>query len=410
LKGFYKNYGISVRLLLIFKIDENSMKAVLFVPLNPNHVLIFRNIIQSLNCEYEVLCHDRISDTMQCRTEQALIKSGIHYQHAHKQISRSLNDGVVQRIKSAVQMKYAIRSVLSDIEPTVVILALDNDPIAQIAINEAKHLSIKTVLVPEGLLKPYEFTMKKKYISGYLYDIARRLGICINYIPYGSGGCDRILVSGKRSFEVLKQTGIPEDKMMIVGQQKYDDFINKVASCNRTDIKTDTYLYAASTRIFNDEKELRLVRGIVDATTNLWLHLIVKIHPRSEKTPEELYQLLKIDDRARIEIVREGYDTFEILRKVDGVITISSAIVLEALMMNKECIAASYLAGRRRFDYDCYDAIHVISDESDIRSTIEASVKNKKSYENKKRLLEDEIYRLDGRASERTAKIIENML
>ena len=386
------------------------MKEVLFIPLNPNHVLIFRNIIKSLHCNYTVLCHDRISDTVNCRTAESLKKTGVTFQHMPFKVVRSPDDGVARQMISAVQMKRAIRSVLRDTSPKVVVLALDNDPIAQIAINESKRRGIKTVLVPEGLLKPYEFTQRKKYASDYFYKALRHFGIYVSYIPYGTAGCDRILVSGNRSHEVLRQLGIPEEKMIIVGQQKYDDFLKRIAACRLPERKTETYLYAASTRIFNDDKELSLARGIADATSRLGLQLIIKIHPRSERTPDELYRLLVIDDRTQTKIIREGYDTFDILTRVDGVITISSAIVLEALMMDKECIAASYLAGRRRFDYDSYDAIHVIDNESAIYETIATSRLHGKKYENKRCLLEDEIYKLDGAASVRTVQIIEDML
>jgi UDP-N-acetylglucosamine 2-epimerase len=110
-----------------------------------------------------------------------------------------------------------------------------------------------------------------------------------------------------------------------------------------------------------------------------------------------------------VEVIREGYETLEILKRVDSVATISSAIVLEALMLNKECLVADYLAGRRSFGYKGYDAVHIIENEEEVAYAIRQSMFHRKPYEKKKRLLEDELYRLDGRAGERSARIIENL-
>jgi hypothetical protein len=79
-------------------------------------------------------------------------------------------------------------------------------------------------------------------------------------------------------------------------------------------------------------------------------------------------------------------------------------------MMDKECIAANYLAGKRRFDYDSYNAFYSIENEEEIYNVLKESILLKKSYENKKRLLEDELYKLDGKAGVRTAEIIESMI
>ena len=48
------------------------MKKVLFLPFNTNHAMIFDSIIKALHCSYEILCHDRISEGIQFKTEESL--------------------------------------------------------------------------------------------------------------------------------------------------------------------------------------------------------------------------------------------------------------------------------------------------------------------------------------------------
>jgi hypothetical protein len=300
--------------------------------------------------------------------------------------------------------------MLDDVKATIIVLALDNDPISQIVITESRRRGIKTVLVPEGLLRPGEFTGGKIYRSDYLYRLLRFAGIYLRYIYYGTGGCDKVLVSGKRALEILHGLGAKKEVMTIVGQQKYDGFFERISNAGSGDSETGTFLYAASLGIFGDAEELKLVRNIASVTRKLNLRLMIKLHPRAPKSPAELYDLLEIHNSDGVEIVKEGYDTYQILKKVDAVITIASTIVLEALIMKKECIVINYLAGRLKLGYDAYDAMHSVDSPEQLSKVIEEAKYLKKDSVNKKRLLEDELYLLDGRAGERAARAIEEML
>ncbi len=383
------------------------MHKVLFIPLNTNHVLIFRSIIKALRFDYEVLCHDKLCSAAQCYTEDALLKLKIPFIQFPSLIRQEPQSGLMRQMIIFCRQRGAIRRMLDDAKPTIVVLALDNDPISQIVIVESRRKGIKTVLVPEGLLRPDEFTGRKKYFSDYFYRFLRFIGIYLRYINYGTGGCDTVLVSGKRAAEVLRGIGVKREVMTIVGQQKYDGFFDRIRGDGGLISETGTFLYAASLGIFGDAEELKLVKNIVSATKKLNLSLIIKLHPRTPNSLEELYDLLEIHSVATVKIIKEGYDTYEILKKVDVVITIASTIVLEALIMNKECIVINYLSGRLKLAYDAYDAMHSVHSPEQLYNVMEKAKYRKTSQENKKRLLEDELFLLDGRAGERAARAIE---
>ena len=113
---------------------RKAMSKVLFVPLNTNHVLIFHEIVKSLSSEYEVLCHDRISEAKQYHTESILQKKQVPYRHFSKTIARTPEDNLCLKLINFFKMKKLIKEILEQTSPDLVVVALDNDPIAQIFI------------------------------------------------------------------------------------------------------------------------------------------------------------------------------------------------------------------------------------------------------------------------------------
>lgn len=381
-------------------------KKVLFVPLNTNHVIIFEAIIASLRWNYQILCHDRISEGKQYFTEEMLKQKGLSYFHFPHKIQRAPTDILLKKIIDFFRIKIQIRKILKTYAPAVIIFAIDNDPISQIAISEAKKKKIITILIPEGLIQYYDLFETKTYFSAYLYKILRFFGIYLDYVKYGAGGCDHLLVSGRRAFDILKKSGLPENKMTIVGQPKYDAFLNKILKYKPPVNQKKIFLFAASKRIFKDDTEISLLRKIIGVIKELNLDLLIKLHPRTPETPTDLEKRVGLKSDSSIKVIKEGYDTFNILEEIYAIITIPSAIILEALLMDKECIIISYMQGESFTDYVKYDAMYFIYSEDEIDEIIRESTQVKKKQEHKIHLLEDELYMLDGKASIRIVEFL----
>lgn len=383
------------------------MPKVLFVPLNTNHVLIFESIIKSLRCPYEVLCHDMISDSPQYHTENTLKKLGIVYRHFPGHINRSPSDTLPIKIINCLRLKSMARNILTAISPTLLVLAIDSDPITQLFIEESKKRGIKTVLVQESLMRPYQYTLRRRYFSDILYKVLRLCGIYLSYIVYGSGMCDIVLASGTIPKKIFAQRGVPENRIFIVGYPKYDTILVKIDGSNAGANQNRVFVFAASTGILQDNANKNFLIKLTDAIIRLGTRLIIKLHPRSTTTPQEIYEIINVADKSAIEVIKEGDDTFDILKRSDVLITVSSTVILEALMMNKECVTVNYLAGESILDYQEYDAVYSIDSENQIFDVIKATIESPKNQHNKKKLLEDEVFKLDGQAGHRAAAIIE---
>jgi hypothetical protein len=387
------------------------MAKILFAPLNTNHVHIFESILTWLNTDYIFLSHDNIAEAAQYKTGPLMQKKGIQYLDFSAQLRRSPSVWIGAKISQALFLQKQANQILKQVLPDVLVMAIDHDPVAQIMIEQARNLKIKTVLIQEGLIRPHELVDQPRYWSDYAFKILGMFGIHLNYIRYGSAGCDKILVSGERAGQIFKNIGIDERKLVIVGQPKYDGAMEKLGNHTAHESDTKTYIFAASTTALADLPNVRFIREMVRSAHELGIHLIIKLHPRAPTEPSDVYRFLAdVQCPSSLEIIKEGDDSFDILMRSYALVTVSSTMVLEALMMNKECVVAEYLAGASRLEYGSYDAVHVINNEQAIEETFKNSLLSKKLVENKKKLLHDELYLLDGKASQRAAQVIESMI
>jgi hypothetical protein len=393
------------------KLKYRFMAKILFAPLNTNHVHIFESILPWLHTDYVFLSHDNISEAAQYHTGKLMQQKGIKHVGFSQRLDRSPSDWIGSKISKALALKKQVKEILKQVSPDVLVVAIDHDPVSQILIEQAHRLQIKSVLIQEGLIRPHELVDQPWYWSDYVFKILRMFGIHLNYIRYGSAACDRILVSGARAAQIFKNTGNDERQLAIVGQPKYDSAINKLRNHTNYESGTKTYVFAASTTVLADLPNVRFMREMVKSAHELDIHLIIKLHPRAPIEPSDVHRFISDVQRpASLEIIKEGDDTFDILMRSYALVTVSSTMVLEALMMNKECVVAEYLAGTSCLEYESYDAVHVIKNELDIKEIFKNSLTSKKPVENKKKLLNDELYLLDGMASQRAAQAIESMI
>ncbi len=391
--------------------EWKCMKKILFVPLNSNHVIIFYSITKELKSDYIMLSHDYISESEIYHTEKILKKLNIPYVTFAKKLDRKANKNLLKKIITFVKMKSQVKNILEKMKPSVIILGLDHDPIAKTIISLGHKMRIKTILFQEGLILPHQHTKHPKYLSYYIYCILSCLGIHLVYTDkYGCGKCDKVVVGGKLPFQILKKRGTLENKLEIAGWPKYDSFFKRIKNIEIEDNNEKIYLFAARPTIIQDDVNKRFLIKLVESIKKLNLKLEIKLHPRSSLTPSDIYNFLKIHESSFIKIIKEGDETFEILTRSYAVVTDFSTVGLEALILDKECIAANYLSGDNRFEYNEYDAIYTIESEDQIFSVLKDSSQFKKSNKNKRKLLKDEMYKLDGYSSLRAADIIEKFI
>ena len=386
------------------------MARVVFFPLNINHALNFGKISESLECEHVFLCHDRVSENERYHTEATLQKLGLPLIHFPEALSRDADAPLATRILHVLKLKRQFRQLFRQVEPKLVVLAIDNDPLARIAIDEAKRAGIPTALVQEALIHPREFVQRKTFRSEPMLQALRSLGIHLSYSQYGSAGCDWLLAIGPRAKKLFCEAGVPDERVAVVGYPRYDDLVRELKSYDKVDETSKTYLYAASSKLLRDAEEIEFLKELAASTERLGVPLIVKLHPRVPDVPSDVYALLESTRESAIEVTKSGQDAIEILKTSYALITISSTVVLEGLILDKECIVVNYLAREKHFEYDEYDATFPVNQRDETFSAVQQSLAAKKAFAKKVILLEDELYKLDGKSGERAARFIEDLV
>jgi hypothetical protein len=287
---------------------------------------------------------------------------------------------------------------------------MDNDPIAKIFIEASKRLKIKTVLIQEALLRPYEYIGRSVYLSDYAYRLLSFFGIYLKYTIYGGGGCDFVISSGRNSSQIFIDRGVPSNKIHISGYPKYDLILKNIDYSKTEQVHPNHIIYAASTSVVENDSNVNFLKRLVEATINLNLSLTIKLHPRGSTEPDNVLKILKEYDLHKVKVIKVGEDTFELLKTSYALITVSSTSVLEALLMDKECILVNFLAGEAKLEYKDYNALYCIDDCSDIDSVLQLCINSKKPFQNKLKLLGDELHILDGSSSSRVAQTFESFL
>lgn len=385
------------------------MNKAVFLPMNTNHVLIASAIIKHLNTDYEMLCHDRLCFGTQYLTEGILQELQIPYSHFDKRCAIEPTAPFRGQLVSYLGIRKIVRRKILSSLPAVVVLFVDNDPISHIIIQITKKMGIKTLLIQDGLIRPDEYSSKQAPRAKAAEWLQHRMGVAVRPTIYGKGGCTAVVVNGKIAYEILRKRGISEADMVILGQPKYDDFMKEAAS-KITATGQKRYLFAATKDLIRGEPHIRFLRKLVEGCGRLGISLVVKIHPRSPEKPADVIKVIGGNAKHFPEVIKEGDDTVSVLKSCDAIITLSSTVILEALMLDREALAVHYLAGDQNLrHYDKYGAIFAVQDEDDIVKVLQESLRDKKPYKCKAALLEDELFSLDGQAGCRVAKIIEDM-
>ncbi len=383
------------------------MTEILFVPLNTNHVEIFASVATALNADYAVLCHDLVSEAEGYRTEALLKGKGLPYCHLPARVERLPTDGLVRRAVSALRIRSGVAQVLDRLRPRVVVLGIDHDPIAASCIDAARRRGVKSVVLQEGLIRPQDLGRRSRCRAEPIHRIARACGLHLAYAEFASRPVDALLVSGNRACRILERHGVPRQRMVIVGQPKYDSFLRRAASVPPRASGPPTFLFAAPGNVLETRENVAMLRALAVAGKSSGVKIVVKLHPRGCADPGQVLAALGTSAPG-LEIIKCGDETFDLLSRVDGFITISSTVVLEALLLDKECVILEYLAGPASLGYEEYDAVHLVTEEGTLAEALVAATRSRKSPENKRRLLMDELCCLDGKASQRAARFLED--
>jgi hypothetical protein len=122
---------------------------------------------------------------------------------------------------SALPFHRRIPREVERVHPSLIVVLNDRNFPSNDYLNEARRLGIPTLLVQESLRK--DLFQRPPWIKLYgRWSRKLRLGIEEGLRHYGQGGCDTVAAWGETSREYFLRVGVPDRKIIITGNPRFD--------------------------------------------------------------------------------------------------------------------------------------------------------------------------------------------
>jgi len=258
--------------------------------------------------------------------------------------------GPLTRMRILLQGRQAVRQVLRDIRPSVLVLGNDIGPLERLLIGEARAQHISSLLVQEGVLALHgeplvRFSYPRRIANAALAGLGLRLP---DPRPCGLNGADYIAVMGEAMAEFLVQHGLPRRQIMVTGQPRYD-YLYALKHGTATPSPLSVPLpYAHKIIVFASQPYVRYGMCSVAEARQIWHtvingvkglgeghHLVAKLHPAEnlEWTRRWLADMLPPEWT----LTRDD-DVLSLAFHADALVTVISTTALEALYLEKPVI------------------------------------------------------------------------
>ncbi|MFX1383570.1 MAG: CDP-glycerol glycerophosphotransferase family protein [Promethearchaeota archaeon] len=243
--------------------------------------------------------------------------------------------------------------------------------------------------------------------------------------------CTKLAVWGKVSRDYLNQHGLGNNKMVITGTPRYDEYFKmKKDQKLRIKIKDSVYkhfnidksrkLYVlagifghfynySSSYSYNHleyERFLKMTFKAIKKLSNS--HLIVKLRnlePHSE-IPLRIKEAL---DLPNLSIVTD-YKMIDLIVACDCLITGYSSTGIEAMILEKPIIIINFRKSTETIPFNDYNAVFSVSNFEDLLNAMEQSLIKPVPVENYNKFLKDYIYKTDELSTNRVFNLINNLL
>jgi glycosyltransferase involved in cell wall biosynthesis len=275
--------------------------------------------------------------------------------------------------------------ILSALSPRIIVMSSDCHKISRMVVFLARRRNIATLVIQHGAT------------------VGRHA-----YVPVYA---DRIAVWGEISRQWFLANDVPDNKLVITGQPRFDslyEFNAKAKSKHSLSGTTRPRIVVATSPI-KREMDSRVIDIISKGLTpfrNI-IAPVMKLHPGYGK-PEFFASLVK-DDGLDWQIVRHC-DLYELLSEAEAVITTQSTVGLEAIALGKSVIIIDLPEISEAIPYRQYNSAIMVRTADDLSAAVQMILDNNNQIQDIKkagcRFIEDYLYRLDGQSTHRVLELI----
>ena len=303
-----------------------------------------------------------------------------------------------------------IRKAIEVEKPDLILLSCIECPFGSAAVIAGRLEEVPTLDIQHGVIHPYHF--------GYIQakdDIAHDDGVTYCPIP------DKTAVYGHYHKELLTTMSIyPEDSIVVTGSPRYDilghasKMYDKEKFFKNYNINPNhrIVLWATTFGVRGDNENIKDFKALFETIQNIEnITLVIKPHPGDKKRHIKMIKDYLNNYQISAVVAPSNSDTYEQLFICDLLITMGSTVGMEAVALNKPVIVLDLNYNSDTIGYVKEGVALGVYKAEDLKPTIEKLLKDDSELaKNRKKYIEKYLYKIDGKATERVVKLIEEMI
>ena len=348
-----------------------------------------------------------------------------------------LNPSPVAVVKGVREFQRLADRVVDRVKPDLIIVGNQEQSGHRCLLKQAHYKRIASLLLQEGIIwekGAYAvFGLKRR-----IYKLASISGkFLLSLIEPTSlkwkiqrGNLSRVAAWGPYFQRLYVKQGVQTDKIVVTGEARFDAIVSRDWSAETTEafaalnlgaedrvvlFLPDSFTRASDALSAQDHREVvSSVIGAVkqiDARSDVTCRLVIKLHYATSMT--QFHDLLPESLLEDVRIV-QGVDLYPLLSGCDVAITSASTAGLEALLFGKPLITVNLTTHPDLYNYASSGAALGVNRPDDMEEVLAQALFDDATrthlVQSRERYLEDQVYRLDGRSTERVAQVISSLV
>ncbi|NQV08808.1 CDP-glycerol glycerophosphotransferase family protein [Candidatus Woesearchaeota archaeon] len=328
------------------------------------------------------------------------VKKMDDFKKIESQISLYFNIRARDHMRSIV----AIDNIVESVKPRIAVTPVETSEFDKGLFLACQKRGVPCIGIQHGLIKDLRCVHDKDEIS--------LKKVSPDYCPIPT----KTAVFGENDKEFLiKHGNYPAESVVVTGNQRDDRMFNEKSRYNKESIckklalnpKRKIIVFATDPDI-KKEKSINLIKTISNSINNN-IQFLIKVHPGES---EEIYR--KIVKNNNINAIITKHDVYEVLYICDALLNVKSAIGLETTIMDTPIITLNF-SGKVP-DYIDYTEKGVgleAKNREELKKVINLVLYDEKTKQKLKEArgsyVYEHCYKIDGKASERIANLINSI-
>ena len=304
------------------------------------------------------------------------------------------------------------KRMIEEEKPDLILLVNEYGQFERALIIAGKLKGVPVLAVQHGVIHPAH--------KGYMYatdEISPVGSVKSPYCPIP----DKTAVYGIYHKDILtKVSAYPVDSVVVTGQPRYDilyyaDKIydrRKIFKKYKINPDHKIVLWATQCHGLSEEENKKNFKTVFETMQKFKnATLIIKQHPGEGKEYTKMIRNYLNKYKINAVVTPKDSDTYELLYVCSLMITRHSTTAMEAVALNKPVIVLNLSGEPDPVEYVKEGVALGVYDEKDLKATIDKLLKDDSELaKNRKKYIEKYLYRIDGRASDRVVKLIEEII